>query len=233
MPRVRRGTGPGARLGAARRLGSGGSRLRPDGRKTSWYTFIAPVHLGGIIAGCSAAQLLQLDGFARALGVAFQIQDDVLNLDAGSLDYGKELAGDLWEGKRTLILLHALRVASKEERQRAITVLGKRRPQTADGGPLRALLDELARNGEISAATRTRIAAAAFAGEVATKTTEDVAFLLDLIVRHGGLEFARDTASRYGADAQRRLKDCSVFLPASVHRDFLDALVAYVHTRER
>ena len=44
--------------------------------------------------------------FGFHLGAAFQIQDDVLNL-VGDVDlYGKEIDGDLWEGKRTLMLIH-------------------------------------------------------------------------------------------------------------------------------
>ena len=42
------------------------------------------------------------------LGVAFQIQDDVLNLIGEERLYGKEIGGDISEGKRTLILIHLL-----------------------------------------------------------------------------------------------------------------------------
>jgi DNA repair protein RadA/Sms len=50
----------------------------------------------------------ELVRFGSLLGVAFQIHDDVLNLRGVERRYGKETAGDLWEGKRTLILAHAL-----------------------------------------------------------------------------------------------------------------------------
>ena len=48
----------------------------------------------------------RFDRFGFLLGVGFQITDDVLNL-VGSRSYGKEIDGDLWEGKRTLPLLYA------------------------------------------------------------------------------------------------------------------------------
>ena len=51
------------------------------------------------------------------LGLAFQICDDVLNLRGHLARYGKEIDGDLWEGKRTLILSHALTTASPSDRE--------------------------------------------------------------------------------------------------------------------
>ncbi len=96
-------------------------------KKTCWYTFIAPLLVGGIIAGASATQLRLLRRFGGFLGVAFQIQDDVLNLVANEKAYGKELDGDLWEGKRTLILLHTLRNLPTPQRERAREILLKPR----------------------------------------------------------------------------------------------------------
>jgi geranylgeranyl pyrophosphate synthase len=48
--------------------------------------------------------------------LAFQITDDVLNLSGDVARYGKEIDGDLWEGKRTLILAHALEHATRADR---------------------------------------------------------------------------------------------------------------------
>jgi geranylgeranyl pyrophosphate synthase/uncharacterized protein with NAD-binding domain and iron-sulfur cluster len=75
-------------------------------KKTAWYSFIHPMRMGALSAG----QVDDLDRFNRfgfLLGAAFQIQDDVLNLTGELGRYGKEIGGDLWEGKRTLILTHA------------------------------------------------------------------------------------------------------------------------------
>ena len=51
------------------------------------------------------------------MGAAFQIQDDLLNI-APDPRYGKELNGDLMEGKRSLLLIDAYRRASSAERAR-------------------------------------------------------------------------------------------------------------------
>lgn len=205
-------------------------------KKTSYYTFVAPVRVGGLVAGCPPERLEQLADFAMSLGVAFQIQDDVLNLDAGAAGYGKELAGDLWEGKRTLMLLHALRCATDDERARALSVLAKGRP--AEGAPggdgaLALAVEELLGGSDLSPAARQRLSAALGARRRRWKTREDVAFLSALIMRHDGLGYAREVARRFGDDAQARLGACAGFLPPSVHREFLESLVDYVQTRER
>ena len=92
-------------------------------RKTAYYTVVAPLRLGALVAGAVPDRRFRAAG--RALGAAFQIRDDVLNLlpdEHGG--YGKEFAGDLYEGKRTLVLAHAFEVLDED-----------------DGDRLRALLD--------------------------------------------------------------------------------------------
>src|SRR5262249_6329786 len=96
-------------------------------KKTSWYTFVTPVTIGAIVARVEGDRFRTLRNFAALLGIAFQIQDDVLNLVGEHRRYGKEIAGDLWEGKHTLILMHTMRSATASERKRATQILAKRR----------------------------------------------------------------------------------------------------------
>jgi geranylgeranyl diphosphate synthase type II len=96
-------------------------------RKTSWYTVAGPCRLGAMVAGADRRVLEGFREFGVKLGVAFQIQDDALNLVSGEGKYGKVKSDDILEGKRTLILLHALRSASAAERSRAAAVMGKPR----------------------------------------------------------------------------------------------------------
>ena len=84
-------------------------------KKTSWYTAISPLRLGGIIAGADERSLELMVEAGMKLGVGFQIHDDVLNL-SGDSKYGKEIGDDLLEGKRTLILIHLLTRCSTSER---------------------------------------------------------------------------------------------------------------------
>jgi geranylgeranyl diphosphate synthase type II len=96
-------------------------------KKTCSYTTIWPSRVGALIGTRSDRDLDRLVRFGFFLGAAFQIQDDVLNLTGDPVRYGKELAGDLWEGKRTLMLIHLLRRATDEERNRLSAFLSQPR----------------------------------------------------------------------------------------------------------
>jgi glycerophosphoryl diester phosphodiesterase len=85
-------------------------------KKTCWLAAIHPLRVGALLALGQAADLDRFVCFGFFLGAAFQIQDDVLNLIGDHEKYGKELGGDLWEGKRTLILIELLKSCSPEER---------------------------------------------------------------------------------------------------------------------
>jgi geranylgeranyl diphosphate synthase type II len=107
------------------------TNLRPEDyyslceNKTCWYTTITPCRTG-IIVGSDAATPEQLDAitrFALNLGLAFQITDDTLNLSASEKLYGKEINGDILEGKRTLILINLLNSCSPSELRRMRTIL--------------------------------------------------------------------------------------------------------------
>jgi geranylgeranyl diphosphate synthase type II len=95
-------------------------------KKTCWLTTIHPLRVGCIIAKGDRGPLDALLRFGFFFGAAFQIQDDLLNLNGGSA-YGKEANGDLLEGKRTLMIIHALRAARATDRARLVRTLAKPR----------------------------------------------------------------------------------------------------------
>jgi geranylgeranyl diphosphate synthase, type II len=84
--------------------------------KTCWYTTVHPLRVGALIGSRGEADLRPMVRFGFYLGAAFQIQDDLLNLLGTELEYGKEIDGDLYEGKRTLPLIHLLRNARGPDR---------------------------------------------------------------------------------------------------------------------
>jgi len=94
-------------------------------RKAAYYTGVAPLRLGALSAGTLPHPAFS--GAGLELGTAFQIIDDVLNLEGDHDAYGKEIAGDLWEGKRTLILIDYLSKAGAADRKRAEEILRKPR----------------------------------------------------------------------------------------------------------
>jgi geranylgeranyl diphosphate synthase type II len=93
-------------------------------KKTCWYTTIFPTRIGALIATRDRVDLDRFIRFGFFLGAAFQIQDDLLNLVGEPGRYGKEIEGDLWEGKRTLILIRLLQEVSRDERERVRRILG-------------------------------------------------------------------------------------------------------------
>jgi geranylgeranyl diphosphate synthase, type II len=122
-------------------------------KKTCWYTTIFPLRVGAMIGTRDSVDLDAVMRFGFFVGAAFQIQDDVLNLAGNSAKYGKEIGGDLWEGKRTLILIHALERATLAERRRIRGVLAISRKQKvrAEVDWLRDLVE---RYGSIDYASR-------------------------------------------------------------------------------
>jgi len=93
-------------------------------KKTSWYSFIYPLRIGATVAeGVQSPN--RFCRFGWYLGAAFQIQDDILNLIGKYRKYGKEIGGDLREGKRTLILIHLFNKCSAKEGRSLRGILAK------------------------------------------------------------------------------------------------------------
>src|SRR5580698_1341020 len=87
-------------------------------KKTCWLATIHPSRVGALIGARGGMDLDRCIRFGFFLGAAFQIQDDLLNLEGDATAYGKELGGDIREGKRTLMLIHLLAQATEAERWR-------------------------------------------------------------------------------------------------------------------
>ena len=93
-------------------------------KKTGWYTCISPCRMGAVCAGeTDPAVLDQFNETFRLVGIAFQIQDDALNLIGETELYGKEPLGDLLEGKRTVMLIQLIREADESTRKRMFEIL--------------------------------------------------------------------------------------------------------------
>ena len=116
--------------------------LRMALQKTCWLAAIYPMRVGCLIGARGRVPLDPLIRLGFFFGAAFQIQDDLLNLEPGPA-YGKEVNGDLFEGKRTLMIIHALREAREEERGILTAFLGRPRAARteAEVSWVRALLD--------------------------------------------------------------------------------------------
>ena len=105
--------------------------------KTGYYSGGTPCAIGAVIAGGNEKQIETLKKFGFAIGIAFQIQDDILNVTMSEDEektapgtsgggYGKDFAGDIKEGKRTLLIVHAFEHADKKDEERMRELVGKK-----------------------------------------------------------------------------------------------------------
>jgi geranylgeranyl diphosphate synthase type I len=95
--------------------------------KTARYTFEGPLHLGAILAGCDNEKSLKaLSEFAVPVGIAFQIQDDILGVFGNEKKIGKSVASDVEEGKLSLLVVKALNACSMVEKKLLNEILGKK-----------------------------------------------------------------------------------------------------------
>jgi geranylgeranyl pyrophosphate synthase/uncharacterized protein with NAD-binding domain and iron-sulfur cluster len=140
-------------------------------KKTAWYSFIHPLRIGALVANGDDQNLSRFDRFGYLLGLAFQITDDVLNLKGNAARYGKEIDGDLWEGKRTLVLTHALDHANRADQAWITSFLARPRERRLPREVLR-LHQIVANGGSIEWAQQ---GAAAFA-EAAAREFDSSAF---------------------------------------------------------
>ncbi len=95
----------------------------------------AAATMGAISAGATTEQCHTIYEYGRNLGLAFQIQDDLLDTYGTSSTFGKEIGGDIAEGKQTFLRVVALNLANKEQRE----VLQKSR----DYDTVREIYDQL------------------------------------------------------------------------------------------
>ncbi len=84
---------------------------------------------GAIVGKSSPEQIKALERFSTAAGIAFQIQDDVLNIVGKEEEYGKEIGGDILEGKVTLLLATAIARADQNDLIELHRVYGKPRKE--------------------------------------------------------------------------------------------------------
>jgi len=78
----------------------------------------AALQFGGMIGGASANDGDHLYGFGKNMGIAFQVQDDILDVFASSLDSGKIEGGDILQKKKTYLYLKSLELLGEDDAKR-------------------------------------------------------------------------------------------------------------------
>lgn len=161
-------------------------------QKTCAYTTMLPLRVGALIGSWGVADLDAVARFGFALGASFQIRDDVLDLVSDRARYGKDVLGDVREGKRTLVLIHLLRTSSPRDRA--------------------FVTDFLARTP-------------------AERSDRDVRSIVELMHRHGSIEFAQRYADDMADAAARAFDEAFAGAPDSPARRFLADLIPFMAQR--
>ncbi len=94
--------------------------------KTAHYSGAVPLAVGAIIGGGSEMEIEALRNYGLDTGLAFQIQDDLLNLVGAEESTKKDFRSDITEGKRTLMVVHALQHLEGSKRDRLVEILSSR-----------------------------------------------------------------------------------------------------------
>ena len=112
--------------------------------KTAHYSGAVPLAVGAICGGGTDEQVEALRSYGLDTGLAFQIQDDLLNLIGSEEATKKDFRSDVTEGKRTLMVVHALK--HSDERERLIEILSSKEK---DPEVLAEAVDIMERSGSI------------------------------------------------------------------------------------
>lgn len=135
--------------------------------KTAWYSAALPLYIGAIAGGAGKDDAEGLVDLGLHAGVAFQIQDDLLNLVGNAAAQGKDFRSDVTEGKRTLAVVWALEHLGEAERGELVALLES---GTTDEGRLARAVELIEAGGGIAhcreAASREAIAAKERAAEL-------------------------------------------------------------------
>lgn len=86
------------------------------------------LQMGGIVGNAGSKNEALLYEFGEQLGLAFQIQDDLLDLYGESAQVGKQIGGDVLANKKTLLSIHAKKVATTEAMEALIAIENLKNP---------------------------------------------------------------------------------------------------------
>ena len=108
--------------------------------KSGAYTVWRPLQLGAVAAGAGPRTLVALERYGVAVGEAFALRDDVLGVWGDPDRTGKPAGDDLREGKRTVLVAHALELASDTAKERLAGLLGNAELDATDVATAREII---------------------------------------------------------------------------------------------
>ena len=108
--------------------------------KTSYYTFVGPLKIGAILAGAGQNRLGVLEEYGLPLGLAFQIQDDILGMFGDVKKFGKSIDSDIRQGKNTLLFTQSLKRATPAQKRLLKRYWGKSDITKKEAGLVRKII---------------------------------------------------------------------------------------------
>ena len=154
-------------------------------RKTA-VLYSAASQGGAIVGGAPEPAQEALFEYGRLIGLGFQIWDDVLDLRSDQKTFGKPVLNDIRNGKKTLIVVHALDTAKPPQKKGLLSVLGKKDASEQELVKAKDILEEI---GSIDYASRV-------ASEFVAKAKDELKVVKNERHRAVLLEFADFMLSR-------------------------------------
>ncbi len=99
--------------------------------------------IGAHLGGGSKSQIKALESYGLNLGIAFQIQDDLLDITAQEAEFGKVIGGDLIEGKKTYLFLKALQKSEGQNKKKLMQVVLNKGIQPDEVSAYRQIYEDL------------------------------------------------------------------------------------------
>lgn len=110
--------------------------------KTAQYTVSGPLVLGAVLAGADNDEIKLLSDFGDAVGISFQIRDDILGMFGDEAKLGKSITSDMCEGKKTVLVSHFDRTACEKKNSEFYSVYGKENSSVSELEKARRILVE-------------------------------------------------------------------------------------------
>jgi geranylgeranyl diphosphate synthase type II len=110
--------------------------------------------LGAYLADGSKEDIKALSDYGKYLGIAFQIQDDLLDIIADKFEFGKRIGGDLREGKKTFLFIEALEKAKGKDKDDLLKVVANKGIKENQIGYYKKLFEKLGVIEDAKAAIR-------------------------------------------------------------------------------
>ncbi len=157
--------------------------------KTAYYTAASPLAIGAICGGAAPEVAEALASVGLHAGIAFQLQDDLLNLVGDAAAQGKDFRSDITEGKRTLAVIHALAELPRAEKDELVKLLSG---SVTEQGELARAVELIELGGGVvacqqmatqeTAQAKERLAELTSSGEITPEAAETLCAMADFFV---------------------------------------------------